>query len=64
MEHPRLGATVAHALYWLLVLLAASECIAAITLAGTAALRQLSEADRVAEADLGLSQRTAGLQRL
>ncbi len=52
-EHPWLGATVAHALYWLLVLGAASVCIAAIASAGSAALRQLSEAARVAEGDLG-----------
>ncbi|MGH1550416.1 hypothetical protein ACRAWB_15070 [Leifsonia poae] len=52
-EHPWLGATVAHALYWLLVLVAASGCIAAITFAGSAALRQLAEAERAAQGDLG-----------
>lgn len=51
MEHPWLTATVVHALYWLLVLLAASACIAATTLAGSAALRQLADADRVADED-------------
>ncbi|ANF30936.1 hypothetical protein A0130_03880 [Leifsonia xyli] len=56
-EHPWLAATVAHALYWLVVLLAVSACIAAITWAGTAALRQLSHAERVAVEDLSHAQR-------
>ncbi|WP_285116462.1 hypothetical protein [Leifsonia sp. fls2-241-R2A-40a] len=57
-EHPWLEATVAHALYWLLVLVAASACVAAITFAGSAALHQLSEAERVLEDDLGHTTRS------
>lgn len=46
-----LGLMAANGLYWLLVLGAAAGIIAVITLAGRAALRQLTEAVRVAEDD-------------
>jgi hypothetical protein len=53
-DHP-LGLMAANGLYWLLVLAAAAAIISGITLAGRAALRQLTDAVRVAEGDIGLT---------